>query len=226
MPTVGGYGAFASAAVYRNLQLPVLFDGGIILGRENLFPYARDSYPYNWREIHQCLFTGGRLRRAVDYSAVFARMREAVERQVADAYKIRSEELTSRFPYGNQSQEIARHAILDRLRPNHWGQDLSWAHQTVRALESTHSLVEEHLQALEDIDRVLQGQQKERDEKALESERTAREFFARIERDGWDCTHCRWHGVAHEDFRLSIGPESHIICRKCGWVQDLLSLQP
>jgi hypothetical protein len=209
-------------AIYREMRLPVPFDGGIILGRENLFPHLRGCNPYNWQEIFECLFTGGRLDRAVDCSGLFGRMREAVRQQVAEAYKIPSKELILRFGYGSRSQEIASQAILDRLRPNHWGEDLSWAYETVRALENTSSLVEDNLQALEDIDRAFREQQRERDEQAAEGERTAREFFARIERDGWNCTHCGWVGVADEDFRFSIGPMSCVICRKCGWVQDLL----
>jgi hypothetical protein len=56
-------------------------------------------------------------------------------------------------------------------------------------------------------------------EEQVESERTARLLFAIVERDGWSCTHCGRHGVAHEDFRLSIGTTSCVICRKCDWVQ-------
>lgn len=66
----------------------------------------------------------------------------------------------------------------------------------------------------------LTEHQRTMDEQAVESERTVRQLFARIERDGWDCTHCGRHGVAHKDFRLSIGPQSCVICRKCGWVQE------
>jgi hypothetical protein len=206
-------------AVYREIRLPVPFDGRIILGRENLFPYARGCSLYNWREIHECLFTRGRLDRAVDFSAVFARMREAVKRQVADAYKIRSEELAQHFSHGSRSQEIACQAILAKFSPGCWGDDLSWAHETVRVLESESSLVEEYLRTRDDIDRGLRERQWESDRRAAESERAAREFFARIERDGWNCMHCGRHGAAHEDFRLSTGPTSYVICRKCGWVQ-------
>ena len=53
-----------------------------------------------------------------------------------------------------------------------------------------------------------------------EKERDARKLFDRIERDGWSCTHCLVSGVAHKDFRLSIGRISCVICKKCGWTQE------
>jgi hypothetical protein len=109
--------------IYSEMRLPVPFDGGIILGRENFSSHPKGCYPYDWQQIYECLFIGGRLDRAVDCSALFGRMREAVRQQVADAYKIPSKELILRFGGGSRGREIASQAILDRLRPNHWGED-------------------------------------------------------------------------------------------------------
>jgi len=53
-----------------------------------------------------------------------------------------------------------------------------------------------------------------------EKERIARQLFESIETSEWTCTHCGHQGVHHKDFRLSIGPESCVICRKCGWPQE------
>ena len=53
-----------------------------------------------------------------------------------------------------------------------------------------------------------------------EKERIARNLLESIEESGWTCTHCGHQGVQHEDFRLSIGPASCVICRKCGWPQE------
>jgi hypothetical protein len=47
------------------------------------------------------------------------------------------------------------------------------------------------------------------------NDRHARQWFRRIERDGWTCTNC-----GRQHFRLSIGPKPCVICTKCGWVQD------
>ena len=51
-------------------------------------------------------------------------------------------------------------------------------------------------------------------------EQVARELFGRIQQGGWTCGHCGAHGVAEKDFRLSIGPDSCVICRRCGWHQE------
>jgi hypothetical protein len=208
-------------AVYSEIRFPVPFSGMLLIGRiESLCPprfslfdgrerpHNSRERPHNWREFRECQFIIGKLEHDVDHLAVFERMRWAVKRQI-------------------WKQEGTCRVILDGLTPDHWWEDFSWAYETVRDLESGSLLVKEKLHALKDYDRLLREQRWQRVEKQRERvekqtakiTHIARRLFASIERGGWQCMHCGTYGAAHKDFRLSIGPKSCVICRKCGWVQ-------
>jgi hypothetical protein len=204
-----------NAAQYSKIRLPVPFHGGLLLGGKTpglnfnraVFPLrsvipVRSLAGFNvelpdYEEIRECLFKRGELDRDADHSA-----------RCADLEKL---------------TRVSREDLIEcfRLDYGEWG--ISWIYEGARGLGrySLPPAFEEKLQAVEDSDRRVRERLQEQEEQAAESERIARQLFARIERDGWDCTHCGRHGVAHEDFRLSIGPASCVICRKCGWVQEL-----
>ena len=47
-----------------------------------------------------------------------------------------------------------------------------------------------------------------------------RRFFETMKRRGWTCTHCGVNGKPPQQYRLSTGEQTLVICRLCGWPQE------
>jgi hypothetical protein len=171
--------------------------------------------PHAYQEVHECVFTDGRLDQTVDHSETFRAVREAIQQGTAGAPP------EGHVPARREIMSWIHHSFdLDYRK---WGifrdPDAVWAGRTgvyTLSLEDEaerQAEVEQTMCAIGDVRREMGLA-------PLDREQRARQLYGAIEREGWRCTHCGRAGAAGEDFRLSIGPVSCVMCRHCGWPQD------
>ena len=77
VPSTGRFRLFAS--VYENIDLPIVFTGGLLLGADFINEmYRHMGFPpaYKYRQVHELLFVDGTLLEAADRSYEMAELRE------------------------------------------------------------------------------------------------------------------------------------------------------
>jgi hypothetical protein len=200
---------FSDAAVYQDVNLPIAFEGGLLLGRSpRRRPDPWRPLPHDFEVVIEFDFSGEKPIQPLDHSEVFLEIDDAL-RTLFDEFSWDSAVAVNTLDYRQwavfrQPLEVQRQRIMPYSIPSdppHKPSDLL-----------RHLRVE-----LKENQRL--GKEREERERLVreENDRLVRGFFEQIQRDGWTCTNC---GKKHKDYRQSIGPQSRVICRECGWPQQ------
>lgn len=202
---------------YMGILHPVLFSGGLLLGKDfdDYFAPLGFWLPHAYRIIYEFEFVNGVLTAKKDWSETFKKIGEI-------------------WKQGVSGQEFTFNATRDDIQLGRWMGcvwDPDYKHWEIfRKPEEVqpgglcpYSLPEEVMARLrsqfQETEKYVESLKQTEREKKSQKEIKARELYSIIEQQGWTCEHCGQQGVAKRDFRLSIGPHSIVICRKCGWPQ-------
>jgi hypothetical protein len=79
----------------------------------------------------------------------------------------------------------------------------------------------EELEAQQRAAEEYRLREQEKVDKAVAEAHGVRALYARILSEGAHCTHCNEWGDSEEQFRFSKGKQPCVICRKCGWPQEI-----